>query len=108
VAIGTSLPELAVTVVAAYKGEAGLALGNIVGSNMFNLLAVIGVAAVIQPMELEPDVLQLHFPVMLGFSVILFFIAYNFSGEARIRRREGVGLLAAFFLYHGSLALNNL
>ena len=71
VAIGTSLPELAVSIVSVLKGEHGLALGNIIGSNIFNLLAVIGVAALIQPIPLESDVLRFHFPVMLGFTLLL-------------------------------------
>ncbi|MGI9308593.1 MAG: sodium:calcium antiporter, partial [Gammaproteobacteria bacterium] len=108
VAVGTSLPELAVSVNCAYKGEAGLALGNIIGSNIFNLLAVIGVAGVIHPADLDPEVLRLHFPVMIGFTAALFFIAYNYSGRARISRLEGVVLLGGFFSYHAYLAIQNL
>lgn len=104
VAVGTSLPELAVSVTCAFKGEAELALGNIIGSNIFNLLAVVGVAVAIHPVALDIDVLQLHFPVMLAFTVALFFMAYNYQGESRIRRREGFVLLLAFIAYHGFLA----
>ncbi len=106
VAIGTSLPELAVTVISAYKGEAGLAIGNIVGSNIYNLLAVIGLAGVIQPTALEPEVLMLHVPVMVAFTVGLYLLAYNYrnKGDARIHRGHGVLLLVAFVGYH----LNNL
>ena len=105
VAVGTSLPELAVTATCAIKGEAELALGNIIGSNIFNLLAVVGIAATIHPMALEAEVLHLHFPVMLVFTVALFFMAYNHRGQPRIRRREGFLLLLAFTAYYGFLAV---
>jgi cation:H+ antiporter len=106
VAIGTSLPELAVTVTSAYRGEAGLAIGNIVGSNIYNLLAVIGIAGMVEPSILDPDVLRHHFPVMVAFTVVLYGLAYNYrkSGEARITRKHGALLIVAFVAYH----LNNL
>ena len=105
VAVATSLPEVTVSAVAAFKGEAELALGNIVGSNTFNLLAVIGIAATIHPVVVEAEILYLHFPVMLAFTVALFFMAYNRQGESRIRRREGFFLLLAFIAYYGFLAV---
>lgn len=101
VAIGTSLPELAVTIVSIRKNEHGLALGNIIGSNMFNLLAVVGVAAVISPTDFDPKVLTFHFPVMVGLTLVLFVMAYNYSGQGRINRAEGAALFASFLAYHG-------
>jgi len=103
VAVGTSLPELAVTATCAFKGEAELALGNIIGSNIFNLLAVVGLAVIIHPVALDAEVLYLHFPVMIVFTVALFFMAYNKQGESRIRRQEGSVLLLAFAAYYGLL-----
>ena len=103
VSVGTSLPELAVSATCAFKGEAELALGNIIGSNIFNLLAVVGLAVVIHPVALDSEVLYLHFPIMIGFSVALFFMAYNKQGESRIRRQEGFVLLLAFAAYYGLL-----
>lgn len=103
IAVGTSLPELAVSATCAFKGEAELALGNIIGSNIFNLLAVVGLAVVIRPVALDAEVLYLHFPIMIGFSVALFFMAYNKQGESRIRRQEGFFLLLAFAAYYGLL-----
>ncbi|MEL7311483.1 MAG: calcium/sodium antiporter [Pseudomonadota bacterium] len=100
VAIGTSLPELAVSLISATKGEQGLAIGNIIGSNMFNLLAVIGCAIVIQPTSVAPDVLSLHFFVMIALTLVLFAMAYNYSGAGRINQIEGAALLIAFFSYH--------
>lgn len=105
VAVGTSFPELAVSVVSALKGEHDLALGNIIGSNMFNSLAVVGIAAAIRPATLEPEVLTLHIPVMIGVTLMLFAIAYNLSGKSRIGRPEGALLLASFFAYHAWLAM---
>ena len=99
VAVGTSLPELAVSVVAAIKGEHDLAFGNIIGSNMFNLLAVIGVAATISPTEIHPKVLTLHLPVMVGLTLVIFAIAYNFGGRGRVYRVEGFLLLMSFLAY---------
>jgi cation:H+ antiporter len=105
VAVGTSFPELAVSVVSSLKGEHDLALGNIIGSNMFNSLAVVGIAAALRPSTLEPDLLTLHLPVMIGVTLMLFAIAYNLSGKSRIGRAEGALLLASFFAYHAYLAM---
>ncbi len=99
VAIGTSLPELAVTIVSALKGEYGLALGNIVGSNIFNLLAVLGAAAVIQPAAVHPSVLSLHIFVMVAFTLVLFAMTYDYDNKAELSRLEGVALLVAYIAY---------
>lgn len=99
VAIGTSLPELAVSVVAARKGEHGLALGNVIGSNIFNTLAVIGVAGVIRPATLDPDAVLVHLPVMLGFTLAFFFFAYNVGETIRIGRGAGWLALISFIAY---------
>ena len=82
VALGTSLPELAVSMVSALKGEYGLAIGNIVGSNIFNLLAVIGIAATIVPIDFEPVVLSLHVFVMVAFTLALFAMTYDYDGKS--------------------------
>lgn len=108
VAIGTSLPELAVSVVAARKGLHGLALGNIIGSNAINMLAVIGVAGVIRPATLDLAAVQLHLPVLLGFTVAFFFIAYNSDGTLRVGRLEGAALVVSFIIYQGYIALQSL
>jgi cation:H+ antiporter len=103
VAIGTSLPELAVSVVSALKGEHDMAIGNIIGSNLFNSLAVVGIAGLIRPATFERELLTLHLPVMIGMTLALFLMTYNFGGNSRIRRVEGVILLGAFLCYHGWL-----
>lgn len=99
VAIGTSLPELAVSVVGALRGESGLAVGNIIGSNVFNLLAVIGAAGLVGPGPLDSAVLTLHFPVMLGFTCALLLLAYNPFGRPGIGRGLGFVLVACFMSY---------
>ncbi len=101
VAIGTSLPELAVSLVSALKGEYGLAIGNIVGSNIFNLLAVIGIAAAIDPSALAPSVLSLHIFVMVAFTLVLFAMTYDYDGKNDLSRLEGIALLTAYFAYFG-------
>jgi cation:H+ antiporter len=103
VAIGTSLPELAVSVVSALKGEHDMAIGNIIGSNLFNSLAVVGIAGIIHPAEFDRELLTAHLPVMIGFTLALFLMSYNFGGNSRIRRTEGAILLVAFLCYHGWL-----
>ncbi len=108
VALGTSLPELVVSLVSVLKGEYGLAIGNIVGSNIFNLLAVIGVAATIEPMALHPSVLSLHIFVMVAFTLVLFAMTYDYDGKARLSRLEGAALLAAFIAYDSYVVMQNI
>jgi cation:H+ antiporter len=106
VALGTSLPELAASVMAARKGEHDIAVGNIVGSNMFNLLAVVGIAGVIAPLPaLPPELLARDWPVMMAMTAALFITAYGFRGEGRINRIEGALLLIAFAAYNSWLVL---
>ncbi|MEP7703318.1 calcium/sodium antiporter [Paraglaciecola sp. 25GB23A] len=101
VALGTSLPELAASVIAVRKGEHDIAIGNVVGSNMFNLLAVTGIAGVISPMtSLSSDVLSRDWLVMMGMTVALLVMAYGFRRAGRINRFEGAGLLVAFCAYN--------
>jgi len=99
VAIGTSLPELASSIIAARKGEHDLALGNILGSNLFNTLAVVGIAGLIAPMSVAPEVLSRDFPIMAGLTLALFAMCYGFRGPGRINRFEGSALLLAFVAY---------
>ena len=107
VALGTSLPELAVSLVSAMKGEYGLAIGNIVGSNIFNLLAVIGVAATITPAALAPSVLSLHIFVMVAFTLVLFAMTYDYDGKSELSRIEGAALLLAFLAYDTYVVLQS-
>ena len=107
VALATSLPELAVSAVAAFRGEYGLAIGNIVGSNIFNLLAVVGVAAIIQPASLPPSVLSLHIFVMVAFTLVLFAMTYEYEGRGQITRLEGLALIAAYLSFQAYVLVQN-
>lgn len=99
VAIGTSLPELASSVIAARKGEHDIALGNIIGSNLFNTLAVVGIAGVIQPMSVGAEVFSRDMMVMAALTVSLFLFGYGFRGPSRINRFEGAILLSCYIAY---------
>jgi cation:H+ antiporter len=107
VALGTSLPELAASLIAARKGEHDIAVGNVVGSNMFNLLAVIGIAGAIAPMPaLDAQVLYRDWPVMMGMMLLLALTAYGFRGEGRITRLEGLVLLLSYAAYNAYLVIS--
>jgi cation:H+ antiporter len=100
VAVGTSLPELASCIAAARKNEHDLAMGNILGSNLFNTLAVVGLAGAIHPLALEPSVLWRDTSVMLGLTVVLFWLGKSHQGQAgRISRVDGGLLVSAFVAY---------
>jgi len=99
VAIGTSLPELASAIVAARKGEDDLALGNIIGSNLFNTLAVVGLAGVIQPMSIAVEIIHRDWPLMAALTVSLFIMGYNKKRLCRINRLEGCLLLTVYISY---------
>ena len=107
VALGTSLPELAASVIAARKGEHDIAIGNVVGSNMFNILAVIGIATVIAPMNNIPfEVLQRDWIVMLALTIALLVMAYGFKGkDGKITRLEGTILIICYVAYNTYLGM---
>jgi len=98
VAIGTSLPELVASIVGALKGEADLAIGNVIGSNMFNLLAVLAMPALIHPGAFDSQALLRDFPVMLGFTLTLFVVSFGLK-TGRISRLEGLFLVGGFAGY---------
>lgn len=103
VAVGTSLPEFASSIIAARKGEHDIAIGNIIGSNLFNTLAVVGIAGLIGPLSVGPEVFSRDIMVMAGLTVLLFVFGYGFRGPGRINRFEGGALLAAYLAYTGYL-----
>ncbi|TNE64357.1 MAG: calcium/sodium antiporter [Alphaproteobacteria bacterium] len=106
VAVGTSLPEFAASVLAARKGEHELAMGNVLGSNLFNTMAVIGIAGAIHPLAVDAMVLHRDLAVMAGMSLVLFFMGFGIAGRrGRINRLEGVGLLLAYCGYSGLLLM---
>jgi cation:H+ antiporter len=99
VAIGTSLPELASSLVAIKKGENDMALGNIIGSNLFNTLAVIGLSALVQPMEITPEVISRDWTLMMALTLSLLILGIGIKKQGRINRFEGALLLITFFIY---------
>lgn len=104
VALGTSLPELASSLMAAYKGEDEIALGNILGSNLFNTLVVVGIAGVIRPIPVEEGVLVRDVGLMTLLTISLLIMGYRSRGRTgRINRVEGAGLMLVYFAYTGWL-----
>ena len=99
VAVGTSLPELASSIIAARRGEHDIALGNILGSNLFNTLAVVGIAGMIHPMAVGPEVFSRDLMVMAVLTLSLFIFGYGFRGQGRINRIEGTVLVASYIAY---------
>ena len=106
VALGTSLPELASSIMAIRKGEDDIAVGNVIGSNLFNTLAVVGLAGAIHPLTVAPEVLSRDIPVMGLLTVFLFVISYGVRGQGRINRVGGAALLTSYLAYTALLVLN--
>ena len=103
IAIGTSLPELAASLVAAWRGHAGMAIGNVIGSNLFNLLLVLGVTATIRPIPI-PEFGLVDLTVLSALSVLLWVVCA--SPGRRIIRVEGALLLATYLAYLSFRALS--
>jgi cation:H+ antiporter len=99
VSIGTSLPELAASLIATRKGEHDIALGNVIGSNLFNTLAVVGIAGAIHPMTVGPEVFYRDMMLMTALTLSLFVTGYGFRAPGRINRWEGLLLLICYLLY---------
>ncbi len=104
VAIGTSLPELAASLVAVRKNEHEIALGNVLGSNLFNSLVVVGLAGSISPVPVDPSVMGRDWPVMVAMTIALLIFCYRRGGGGRINRFEGAALLLAYLAYMAWLA----
>lgn len=100
VALGTSLPELAASLMSALKGEMDISIGNVIGSNIFNILFVLGICPMIRPLSIEPSILVYQMPVMAVFSVGLVFLVFRNSG---LGRPQGVILLAGYLFFIASL-----
>lgn len=103
VALGTSLPELAAAATSAIKKEDDLAIGNILGSNMFNLLGVLGIAALLHPMTIEPILLYRDVSVMFALTLLLFLLAWRRRGPGLINRSTAAVLFASFLIYQASI-----
>ena len=106
VAIGTSLPELAATIMSAYKNEHDIALGNIIGSNIFNMLGVLAIPALMAPGNLPEGVLDRDLPWTIGLTLLLFIMAYGFKSAGYLSRFKGGILLLCFITYETVLYLS--
>ncbi len=96
IALGTSLPELATTVVSAYRKEIDLAIGNVIGSNIFNLLLIGGVTPLIRPITVDSHLIRLEFPILIVLSLLIWpMMRWRWD----VRRTEGVVLLTSYFLF---------
>ena len=100
IAVGTSLPELAATVGSALKGHTDIAIGNVVGSNILNILAVMAIPGLIHPVDFGGAVLWRDFGVMLAMTLLLLLFAYGINARPVIMRFEGVVLLASWIGYN--------
>lgn len=101
VGVGTSMPELTVSFIGAIEGNADVAIGNVVGSNIFNILGILGLTAVFFPIAVEKDNMKFELPVCIGCSCLLTLMAFNFftGGTPVISRADGLVLLACFVLF---------
>ena len=99
VALGTSLPELAVSISSVLKKQFDMVVGNIIGSNLFNTIAVLAIPSLIHPSDVPEDVLSRDYPVMLLLTVLLFIVSYKFGKKHIINRFEGVVLVGVFSAY---------
>ncbi len=104
VALGTSLPELAASVAAARRGEQDIAVGNVVGSNMFNLLGVLALPGIIAPGEVNRSIILRDFPIMVGVTLLLLLMAVN--ERSHIGRKRGIALILVFVIYFVMLFWN--
>jgi len=103
VAFGTSAPELAVSIRAALVGEADIAFGNVVGSNIFNILVILGLSAAITPLVVAQQLVRLDVPLMVGVTVLTVI----FAQDANISRMEGVALFAGLIAYTAFLFIQS-
>lgn len=99
IAIGTSLPELAASITGALKNEHDIAIGNVVGSNLFNTLGVLAIPGLVSPAPLAEGVMERDIPVVFLLTIVFFVMAYGFRGPGRINRVEGGILVSAFIAY---------
>lgn len=103
VALGTSLPELAASIAGALRNQHDLALGNIIGSNMFNILAVIGISGVVGPGEFDSAAVNRDFVIMIVLLLLLLPMTLERKGQRKVARIEGAILVAAFIGYQAYL-----
>jgi cation:H+ antiporter len=99
VALGTSLPELAVSISSVLKKQFEMVVGNVIGSNLFNTIAVLAIPGLIHPSDVPMQVMSRDYPVMLLLTILLFFVSYKFGKKYIINRFEGFALIGVFSFY---------
>ena len=99
VALGTSLPELAVSIASVLKKQFEMVVGNVIGSNLFNTIAVLAIPGLIHPSDVALEVIERDYPIMLLLTVLLFIVSYKFSKKHIINRFEGFALVSVFSFY---------
>ena len=99
VALGTSLPELAASMMSASKGQMDMSVGNVIGSNIFNVLFVLGVCPMIRPLQIEPRILQIDFPIMLLFFCFLILLLSLAQPRLTLGRWRGLLLLSGYGIF---------
>lgn len=105
VAVGTSLPELAASIMAAKKNEPDIVIGNIIGSNLFNTMGVVGIAGIIAEIPVDEKIIYRDMGTMLFLTALLFLFAFGFRGARNISRFQGASLLLCYIGYNSYLLL---
>lgn len=108
VAVGTSLPELAASIASALKKDHDLAIGNVIGSNLYNMLAVLCLPGILAPGEVAADAISRDLPVMLVLTAVLYVMGHGFGRQGQINRLEGAALVAGFIAYQAWVFFDNL
>ena len=96
VALGTSLPELVTSVIAILKGQSSISIGNLIGSNIFNVFAVLGITSLVRPLDADTSLLISDLPIMLGVTLLLGLFLFI---SRKLRRIEGVLLISIYLIY---------
>ena len=96
VALGTSLPELVTSVIAILKGQSSISIGNLIGSNIFNVFAVLGITSLVRPLGADTNLLISDLPIMLGVTLLLGLFLFI---SRKLRRIEGVLLISIYLIY---------
>ena len=96
VALGTSLPELVTSIIAILKGQSSISIGNLIGSNIFNVFAVLGITSLVKPLGADANLLSSDLPIMLGVTLLLGLFLFV---SRRLKRAEGVLLISIYIIY---------
>lgn len=99
IALGTSLPELAVSIASVLKKQYEMVVGNVIGSNIFNTIAVLSIPGLIQPSKIADEVITRDYPVMLLLTLLLFILSYKFHKKHMVNRFSGIVLVSVFSVY---------